>query len=302
MNAPTLVVLAAGLGSRYGGIKQMDPVGPSGEFVLDYSIYDAWRAGFRQVVLVIRPELGQPLREHFGDHLDGRLDVSYVCQDLGDLPEGFSLPADRRKPWGTGHAVWSARKAVFTPFGVINADDFYGSRAYASLAGFLSSERCNSETFCMVAYQLANTLSDYGTVSRGICRADADGFLLSVTERTAIEKTGDAARFRDDSGQWQTLSGDELASLNLWGFAPEVFPNLEQLFAEFLRARGDDPKAEFFIPTVVDTLITRGIARTAVLETDERWFGMTYREDRERVIANVAQLIRDGVYPAPLWS
>ncbi len=302
MNSPTLLVLAAGMGSRYGGIKQMDPVGPEGEFVLDYSVYDAWRAGFANVVLVIRPELESPLREHFGDRLAGRLAVRYVHQRLSDLPPGFTVPSGREKPWGTGHAVWSARNAVRTPFGVINADDFYGRGAYGALARFLRTPQPGGMTYCMVGYRLANTLSDHGSVSRGICTSDEDGMLVEVVERTAIEKTTHGAKCRDETGNWVRLTGDEPASLNLWGFTPGLFPVLEELFAEFLRTRAGEPKAEFYIPTVVDTMIKRGLCRTALLNTDEHWFGMTYKEDRQRVVDNIARLIRDGLYPGRLWN
>ncbi len=302
MNSPTLLVLAAGLGSRYGGIKQMDPVGPGGEFVLDYSIYDAWRAGFAEVVLVIREELEAPLRQHFGTRLDGRVRLTYTCQRLDDLPPGFALPPDRRKPWGTGHAVWSARAAVRTSFGMINADDFYGAAAYRALADFLRGPRHDERTYAMVAYRLANTLSRYGSVARGICSRDAEGFLLEVSERTQIEPTESGARYRREDGTWGELRGDEPASLNLWGFHTSLFPALEGLFAEFLRERGGQPGAEFYIPTVVDTLVKRGRCRTLVLDTDECWFGMTYKEDRAIVVGRIAELIRSGGYPQDLWG
>jgi len=302
MNSPTLLVLAAGLGSRYGGIKQMDAVGPSGEFVLDYSIYDAWRAGFGDAVLVIREEHEEPLRQHFGSRLDGRLGLSFVCQRLEDLPTGSVLPPERRKPWGTGHAIWSARQAVRRPFGVINADDFYGAGAYRALAGFLQDGGVGPDTYAMVAYRLANTLSRYGTVSRGICARDAQGFLLEVVERTAIERLDRGARYRAADGTWGALSGAELASLNLWGFRPSLFLAVEELFAEFLREQGSKPGAEFYIPTVVDTLVKRGRCRTLVLDTDEPWFGMTYKEDRAVVVTQIAERIRAGVYPQDLWA
>ena len=302
MNSPTLLVLAAGLGSRYGGIKQMDPVGPCGEFVLDYSIYDAWRAGFSDVVLVIREEHEEPLRQHFGARLDGRVRVAYTCQRLGDLPPGFCLPAGRQKPWGTGHAIWSARAAVHTSFAMINADDFYGADAYRAMADFLCGPRHDERTYAMVAYRLANTLSRYGSVARGICRRDAEGFLLEVVERTNIEMFESAARYRRDDGACGELRGDELASLNLWGFHPSLFAALEGLLAEFLRQHSGEPTAELYIPTVVDTLLKRGRCRTVVLDTDERWFGMTYKEDRALVVSRIADLIRAGGYPRDLWG
>jgi len=302
MSSHTLLVLAAGLGSRYGGIKQMDPVGPCGEFVLDYSIYDGWRAGFSDVVLVIREEHEEPLRQHFGSRLDGRVRLTTVYQRLDDLPAGFALPPTRQKPWGTGHAVWTARAAVQSSFGMINADDFYGAGAYRALAAFLSSPRHDARTYAMVAYRLSNTLSRYGSVSRGICTRDDEGYLVEVIERTKIEMTAQGARYAREGGSWGELSGAEPASLNLWGFHPSLFPALEELFADFLRERIQQPGAEFYIPTVVDTLVKRGRCRTAVLDTDEHWFGMTYKEDRALVVERIADLIRQGVYPRDLWG
>ncbi|HQL09651.1 MAG TPA: nucleotidyltransferase [Lentisphaeria bacterium] len=301
MDAPTLLVLAAGLGSRYGGIKQMDPVGPDGEFVLDYSLYDAWRAGFRQVCLVIREELREPLREHFAAKLAGKMSLGFVVQRLDDLPAGFSCPAGRQKPWGTGHAIWSARNAISGPFAAINADDFYGAESYQVLADFMRSPQCTATTYAMVAYKLANTLSEHGSVSRGVCSKDARGELQTVVERTQIEKTAGGARYLDNAGQWQALTGQEPVSLNFWGFMPGLFAHLETLFREFLQARGQEAKSEFYIPTVVDTLIKRGECRAVVLESSERWFGMTYAEDRAVVVEQIRALTAAGRYPASLW-
>lgn len=302
MDAPTLLVLAAGLGSRYGGIKQMDPVGPDGEFVLDYSIYDAWRAGFRQVCLVIREELAEPLQEHFAAKLAGRMDMSFVVQRLDDLPVGHSCPAGRQKPWGTGHAVWSARKAIHGPFAAINADDFYGAESYQVLADFMRSASCDERTYAMVAYQLANTLSEHGSVSRGVCSTNDRGDLETVIERTKIEQTAAGARFQDNDGRWQCLTGQEPVSLNFWGFRPSLFTHLEELFREFLEAHGEEAKSEFYIPTVIDTLIHRGLCRSAVLSSSERWFGMTYAEDRAVVVEQIRRLTAAGRYPTPLWG
>jgi len=307
MSKPTLLVLAAGIGSRYGGFKQIDPVGPTDETVLDYSVYDAWRAGFGKVVFVIRQEIEVPVRDHFGPRLEGRLDVDYVYQQLNDLPEGFSLPAERQKPWGTGHAIRAARKAVQGPFAVINADDFYGTGSYQTMADFLNTrhdgEASVTETSCMVAFRLRNALSEFGSVARGICSVDAQGYLTDVVERTKIElqANGDI-RYLDDQDQWGPLTGEEPASMNMWGFTPRLFSFLEELFVEFLETRIEEPNSEFFIPTVVDTLIKAGTCRTAVLTTDEKWFGMTYREDREKVTGCIGKLIEDGVYPASLWA
>ena len=306
MDKPTLLILAAGIGSRYGGFKQVDPVGPDGEIVLDYSAFDAWRAGFGQVVFVIQADLEQALREHFDSRLQGRLRVTYVPQKLNDLPNGFTLPTERRKPWGTGHAIWTARNAIDGAFAVINADDFYGPRSYRTMAEFLCSAEATAPTtptFCMVAFRLSNTLSAHGSVSRGICTVDRDGYLSNVVERTKIEPSPDGgARFVDAQGSWQPLLGNEPASMNMWGFTPEIFPALEREFVQFLESRATDPKAELFIPTVVDDLIKADACRTAVLHTDEKWFGMTYREDREKVTESIADLITAGTYPCPLWS
>ena len=301
MAKATLVVLAAGLGSRYGGIKQMDPIGANGEFVLDYSMFDALRAGFDKVVLVIRDELEEPLKEHF-KALDGRVEIAYVKQRLTDLPAGFTCPEGRVKPWGTGHAIWSARNAVDSPFAAINADDFYGAGTYKVLADFLLGSDCNQNTYAMVAFKLSNTLSENGTVSRGICTDDGNGYLAGVVERTSIEGYGDGARFMDDDGKWQPLTGKEPASMNFWGFSPSLFGRLEKLFVEFLKARGGEMKSEFYIPSVVDTLIKRGEVRSRMLQTDERWFGMTYADDRAQVVAKVRELTAAGLYPEKLWG
>ncbi|NMA42719.1 MAG: nucleotidyltransferase [Oligosphaeraceae bacterium] len=302
MHSPSILVLAAGLGSRYGGIKQMDPVGPHGEFVLDYSVFDAWRAGFRKAVLVIREELEEPLREHFAGKMDGKMQVDYVCQRLDDLPAPFVCPSSRQKPWGTGHAIWSARHALKGRFAVINADDFYGAQSYQILSKFLSSSDCEQDTYAMVAYRLANTLSEHGAVSRGICRVDEQGFLQDVVERTSIEPTERGARYKDESGNWQPLTGEEPASLNLWGFADGLFAQMELLFKQFLKNHGQEEKSEFFIPSVVDSLIKAGQCRTKVLNTPEHWFGMTHASDREIVVERIAKLTAEGVYPQRLWS
>jgi len=300
MRTPTLLVLAAGMGSRYGGIKQMDPVGPEGEFVIDYSIYDAWRAGFRSVVFVIRKELEAPLREHFSKKLDGKMDIAFTCQELTDMPEGFCCPPMRKKPWGTGQAVWAARKLIPGNFAVINADDFYGGGAYKIMAQFLTSKECDEKTYAMVGYRLGNTLSEYGSVSRGICTVHTNGFLADVTERTCIEKTSSGARCLID-GKWKSLTGEELCSLNLWGFHTSLFHETEKLFQEFLTKNSGIPKAEFFIPSVVDSLVKTGDYKARVLPTDEHWFGMTYKEDRQLVVHKISELTKAGDYPAHLW-
>ena len=301
---PTLLVLAAGLGSRYGqGIKQMDPVGPDGEFVLDYSVYDAWRAGFGKVVFIIRQDLEEDLRKHFGSNLEGRMEVEYVVQDKTILPGGVACPSKREKPWGTGHAIWSARNAIHTPFAAINADDYYGTTSFELMADFLQSEKCGDRQFGMVGFELNRTLSANGTVSRGICQKSHEGYLLSVVERKGIEAVEGGAHCLDDDGKtFIPLTGRETVSMNFWGFTPAIFGHLESQFAEFWTKNSHDLKAEYFIPTVVDTLIQRGAAQVRVLETTDHWFGMTYAEDRAIVREKLKDLTALGLYPQPLWQ
>lgn len=307
MTKPTLLILAAGVGSRYGGFKQIDPVGPHGEIMLDYTVYDAWRTGFGKIVFVIREELDSAFREHFDARAGNRISLEYVHQKLGDLPAGCSAHPGREKPWGTGHAIWAARCAICEPFGVVNADDFYGRASYRALSTFLAEQQQEAAggrpRFCMVAFVLRNTLSEHGGVSRGICSVAEDGYLTEVVERTRIEPAaGGGARYLRDDGQWCPLGGDEPASMNMWGFSPALFPALEALFVEFLRQADTVPKTEFYIPTVVDALIRQGACRAKVLHTDEKWFGMTYRDDREAVLRSLAELTASGVYPERLWD
>jgi len=297
--APTLVVLAAGIGSRFGGWKQIEPLGPSGEITIDYSIFDAWRAGFGRVVFVVRPEVETPMRNHFTERLRGRMEMAFVRQRLDDLPSGFTVSAARSKPWGTAHAVWVARNVVRGPFAVINADDFYGAGSYRILGAYLAR---GADTYAMVGFPLRNTLSPHGTVSRGICSVTAHGFLTAVVERTRIRAEGDGAAFEDETGAWRPLTGDEIASMNMWGFTPGFFEDATPRFRAFLEENGNHPKAEFFLPSVVDTLIRGGRRRVRVLPTEEHWFGITYAADLEGARQQIMELVQHGVYPKDLWA
>lgn len=290
----TLVVLAAGMGSRYGGLKQIDPVGPGGETVLDYAVFDALRAGFTRVVFVIRRDFEALFREKIGARYAGRVAVDYVFQALDTLPAGFVPPVGREKPWGTGHAVWCARDAITDNFAVINADDFYGADSFAQLATFLRGEPTRGTRFAMVGFRLANTLSEHGTVARGVCTAAADGTLRSIVEQTGIAAA--------EVGAGKTYSGQETVSMNCWGFTPQLFAGLDAQFRAFLAARGTEAKAEFYLPAAVSALIGEGAASVRVLPTDSTWFGVTYREDKPRVEAAIRELVAAGLYPEKLWA
>jgi hypothetical protein len=301
----SLLVLAAGLGSRYGGLKQLDPVGPAGETLLDYAVFDAVRAGFGRVIFVIRRDFEAEFREKIGARYAGRVAVDYVFQSLDLLPQGFTPPAGREKPWGTGHAVWCAREAVRENFAVINADDFYGAEALQKLAGFLQESQISDlksqmrpgrpplAGFALAGYRLANTLSAHGAVSRGVCEVGADGALRSITEATNLSPT--------DVGPGRKFSGDEIVSMNCWGFTPALFPALDAQLAEFLRDHGGQVKAEFYLPAAVSVMIARREASGCVLPTTSTWFGVTYREDKPRVQAALAELVRRGEYPEKLF-
>jgi UTP-glucose-1-phosphate uridylyltransferase len=301
----TLVVLAAGMGSRYGGLKQLDGVGPAGETVLDYAVFDAVRAGFTRVVFVIRRDFEALFREKIGVRYAGQVEVAYAFQAIETLPPGLAPVGGREKPWGTGHAVWCARDAVPGNFAVVNADDFYGADSFRRLAEFLRATPVTGASpaqFAMVGFRLANTLSEHGTVSRGICATTADGVLRSIVEQTSISPA--------DVGPGRKFSGDEVASMNCWGFTPALFPALERQLRGFLErlvnpppsAPAADPlKAEFYLPASVSTMIARGEAAVTVLPTESAWFGVTYREDKPRVSAAIADLVRAGAYPAKLF-
>ena len=294
----TLVVLAAGMGSRYGGLKQVDPMGPAGETVLDYSVYDAVRAGFDRVLFIIRRDFEAEFRASVGARFAGRVQVDYVFQSLDALPAGHALPAGRVKPWGTGHAVWCAREAISGPFAVVNADDFYGAGSFARLAKFLrAAEAAKAATpeFAMVGFRLANTLSEHGAVSRGVCAVGADGVLAGIEEHTGILATEVGA------GADCKYKPDTIVSMNCWGFTADFLPRLDARWREFLVSNGASEKAEFYLPFAVNDLLRAGAARVHVLPTDDQWFGVTYREDKPRVQAAIAALVASGAYPSPLW-
>jgi len=299
MTSPTLLVLAAGMGSRYGGLKQIEPVGPHGEAILDYSIYDALRAGFGKVVFVLRREIEASFRETIGVRFASHLAVEYVFQELDDLPPRFAAPSGRMKPWGTAQAVLTASKAIHEPFAVINADDFYGAQGYRALAEHFD---CGTADYAMVGFVLRKTLSDFGAVARGVCQQDSDGYLKSVVELTGIERDGERARNTSAAGRIESLTGDELVSMNMWGFTPAIFAQLEEEFLHFLELKGKDVKSECYLPNAVNDLIHAAKARVKVLHTSDSWFGVTYREDHARVVENIGRLIRGGDYPERLWS
>ena len=298
-SSPTLLVLAAGMGSRYGGLKQIDPVGPAGETIIDYSIYDALRAGFGKLVFVIRKDIEQQFREIIGARFEKRVAVEYVFQELDKLPPGFSLPAGRTKPWGTTHAILMAENVVKEPFAAINADDFYGQQAYKLLANYLTS---GSSDYAMVGFILKNTLSDFGSVARGVSRTDAADYLTSVVEMMKIERDGAAAKNTDAEGKITRLTGDEAVSMNFWGFTPALFPQLKTKFTEFLKKSGGELKSECYIPSTVNDLVIAGQAKVKVLRTHDSWFGVTYREDRPMVVESIRKLIARGDYPEKLWA
>ncbi len=306
MDKPTLVVMAAGMGSRYGGLKQIDPVGPGGEVIVDYSLYDARRAGFEKVVFVIKKENEADFKQVIGRRVSPYLKLVYVPQQLDDLPAGFAVPDGRQKPWGTAHAVLAARGVVDGPFAVINADDYYGREAFEQIFAYLSThpdtDRCQ---YAMVGYHLRNTLTENGHVARGVCEVNAAGVLQSVTEHTQICKDGNDAKFTEDEGNtWQPLAGDATVSMNLWGFQKSFFAAAQAGFTEFLaKALPQNPlKAEYYLPGVVSGLIAQGKAQVQVLKSADKWYGVTYKEDKPAVERAVRDMIASGLYPQRLWA
>lgn len=301
MSKPTLLILAAGMGSRYGGLKQIDKIGPSGEAIIDYSIYDAIRAGFGKVVLVIRKELEPDFREFFGHKLDGKIDLRYVYQELDNLPDGITAPPDRKKPWGTAHAVLVADEAINEPFMAINADDFYSLEAYKAVAAHFASNP-DPTKHAMVGYQLRLTLSEFGTVSRGVCEYSADLLLNSIREVTNIEKkSGEIGYISPETG-WTVLDGKTYVSMNAWGFYPEIFKIFRDGFTQFIRQAKDDPKAEYYIARPLVEMMEQQLGSIQILQSDAQWFGVTYREDKDSAREKIAQLVKAGVYPENLWK
>jgi hypothetical protein len=305
MASLTLIVMAAGIGSRYGGLKQIDPVGPSGEVVLDYSVYDALRAGFDRIVFIIRKDIETEFRDRIGRRIERAADTAYVLQSLDQLPPGFTVPAGRKKPWGTAQAILACRDAVASPFVAINADDYYGRTAFEAMAGYLGRGGAAGRRgdFAMVGYRLENTLSEHGTVARGVCQGTADGDLVGIRELLKIKRFPDGIKHTENDADWLPLDPASWTSMNFWGFTPDLFGELERRFPAFLRANEARlDKAEFLIPEVVGELIRERRVRVRILPTQERWFGVTYPEDRPLFQTAVRRLVAEGVYPPDLWA
>ncbi len=299
MEKTTLVIMAAGMGSRYGGIKQIEPVGPSGEIILDYSVYDALQAGFDKVIIIIRKDIEEDFRNVVGNKLEKHVNVEYVFQELSDLPDGFSVPQGRIKPWGTGHAILACRKKIDTPFIVINADDYYGREGFAAIHDFLCNPKAveTPYNFCMAGFRLENTLSEHGTVTRGVCNVE-DGKLVDVEETFEIKRGGTCA-----ISPLRTIPFDQPVSMNMWGFTPDLLKVLEERFIDFLEKAYENPlKCEYLLPTIIDQMVKENLATVHVLDTRDKWFGVTYKEDKEYVVSSIRKLVEDGAYPATLFD
>lgn len=297
----TLLVLAAGMGSRYGGLKQLDQVGPSGETIIDYSVYDAIEAGFNKVVFIIRRDIEKEMKELLFDKYSQKIKVEYVFQELDKVPEGVTVPKDRVKPWGTGHAVLMAKDVINEPFVVINADDFYGKSAFKVVADYMKSQENDLKgKNCMAGYLLKNTLSEHGTVSRGVCKVNEDNELVDITERTKIGWK-DSKIIAEDNGNELELNGDSFVSMNFWGFTPDVFPELESEFKKFIEENASNIKSEYYIPSIASHQMNKGLASFKVLEATDQWFGVTYQEDKPLVVNKVKELTVQGKYPEKLW-
>ena len=298
---PTLFVLAAGMGSRYGGLKQLDGLGPNGETIMDYSIYDAIRGGFGKLVFVIRETFEKDFREKIIKKYEDHIPVELVFQDLNDLPAGFKCPEGREKPWGTNHAVLMGKNVINEPFAVINADDFYGKDSFAVLGKALTEMAGKTNDYCMIGYRVGNTLSESGSVARGVCATDKDGYLTTVVERTAIERIDGKVQFKDENGEMVAIGDNTPVSMNMWGFTPDYFKYSEDFFINFLKENIDNLKCEYFIPLMVNELINNGTARVKVLDTTSKWFGVTYADDRQSVVDKIQALVDAGEYPAKLF-
>lgn len=297
---PTLLVLAAGMGSRYGGLKQLDEVGPNGETIIDYSVYDAIRAGFGKVVFVIRENIEEAFKEKVSNKFEGKIDIKFAFQEVNTKIEGIDKMPEREKPWGTGHAVLVAQDLIKEPFAVVNADDYYGIEALEKVANFLKND-CNEENYSMVGFQLKNTISENGSVSRGVCAADENGYLTTVTERTSIRKIGDVICY-EEAGKKIFLENDTIVSMNLWGFHQNVFEHSRNMFIDFVKNNSENPRAEFYIPLVVNDLLEKNKIKLKVLTSTEKWYGVTYKEDKDDVVAAMANLHNSGKYPKALWN
>ena len=306
MKNTTLVIMAAGIGSRFGGgIKQLEPMGPNGEIIMDYSIYDAKEAGFNKVVCIIRKDIEEDFKEIIGNRIEKVIDVAYVFQSVEDLPEGFTAPEERKKPWGTGQAVLCCKGVVNEPFAVINADDYYGKEGFKKVHDYLVSDHNTDVKYdmCMAGFILKNTLSENGTVTRGVCVVNEDKYLTKVVETGGLQLNAEGAMDWEDNGLDMVITPEQHVSMNMWGFPPEFLNELESGFVDFLSdISGDELKKEYFLPGVVDRLIQSGEGTVKVLETKDKWFGVTYKEDKEGVVASIKKLIADGVYPANLWG
>ena len=301
MEKPVLVIMAAGMGSRYGGLKQTDPIDEQGHIIMDFSIYDALAAGFEKVVFIIKKANEEAFKECIGNRMSDKIKVEYVYQELEKLPEGFSVPEGREKPFGTGHAILCCKDVLDGPFAVINADDYYGKHAYQAIYDYLTSHQDDEKyRYAMIGYYLKNTLTENGHVARGVCRTDSEGFLTGIDERTHIEKQGEKAVFTEDDGQtWTEVSMDSTVSMNMWGFSKSILQELEDGFVEFLKndLPANPKKAEYFLPFAVDDLLAQGKASVQVLNSQDKWYGVTYKEDKEMVVNAISRLKKEGLYP-----
>jgi UTP-glucose-1-phosphate uridylyltransferase len=298
---PTLIVLAAGMGSRYGGNKQLEEVGPSGETIIDYSIYDAIRAGFGKILFVIRRDIEDQVKERFVKKLKGKIEIDYVFQEISSLTDANSISPERKKPWGTSHAILVTQNKINEPFGVINADDYYGVESFKILHDFLVNDK-DLNSYCIVGYKMDNTLSEHGHVNRGVCSVGQDGLLIKVVETFNIEKKPDGIIGFDGNGKQNKFTGNEVVSMNLWGFKPSFFKFLEKEFQNFINANGMDLKAELLVPSSVDKFVKRGDIRIKVLMSNDRWFGVTYREDKPIVVDNINKMVQGGIYPSNIYK